>query len=168
MMKVAIVMGSDSDWQTMKAAYAQLRDFGVEATVNVMSAHRTPDSAAEFAKSARQNGYACIIAAAGMAAHLAGVMAGHTTLPVIGVPLKGGAVDGLDALLATVQMPPGVPVATVGIGAAKNAALLAVQMLAIGDDGLAQKLSGYKADMAAGVEKKNAALQRELYDVQDV
>ena len=161
-MKVAIVMGSDSDWQTMKGAYSQLREFGVESSVEVMSAHRTPERAAAFAREAQGNGYGCIIAAAGMAAHLAGAMAAQTTLPVIGVPLKGGAVDGLDALLATVQMPPGVPVATVGIGAAKNAALLAAQILAVGDPALAKKLQAYKEDMARAVEKKNAAIQKEL------
>lgn len=168
MKKVGIVMGSDSDWKTMQAAYTQLKAFGVETSVNVMSAHRTPEAAADFARGARKAGYGCIIAAAGMAAHLAGAMAAQSTLPVIGVPLKGGAVDGMDALLATVQMPPGVPVATVGLGAAKNAALLAVQILAVGDDALAEKVARYKADMAAEVEKKDAALQRELYDIRDV
>lgn len=161
-MKVAIVMGSDSDWQVMQGAYRQLKELGVETTMEVMSAHRTPARAAAFASAAREEGYGCIIAGAGMAAHLAGVMAAHTTLPVIGVPLKGGVGDGMDALLATVQMPPGVPVATVGVGGAKNAAILAAQMLALQDERLAKMLADYKTEMAEAVGKKNAAMQGEL------
>lgn len=161
-MKVAIVMGSDSDWQVMQGAYRQLKKFGVETTVEVMSAHRTPARATAFASAARGEGYGCIIAGAGMAAHLAGVMAAHTTLPVIGVPLKGGVGDGMDALLATVQMPPGVPVATVGVGGAKNAAIFAAQMLALQDERLAKMLADYKTEMAEAVGKKNAAMQGEL------
>ncbi len=162
MHKVAILMGSDSDWPVMKAARAQLDVFGIESEAHVMSAHRTPDAAAAFARGARGNGFGVIIAAAGMAAHLAGVVAAHTSLPVIGVPLKGGAMDGLDALLATVQMPPGVPVATVGINGAKNAALLAVQILAVSDAALGTAFDEFKAGMEQVVVAKDVALQDEL------
>lgn len=127
-----------------------------------MSAHRTPDQAAEFSKNARENGFGVIIAAAGKAAHLAGVLAAHTTLPVIGIPIKSSTLDGLDALLATVQMPSGVPVATVAIDGAENAALLAVQMLALSDESLAQKLDDMKTNMRAGVADADAQLQQEL------
>ena len=127
-----------------------------------MSAHRTPDQAAEFSKNARENGFGLIIAAAGKAAHLAGVLAAHTTLPVIGIPIKSSTLDGLDALLATVQMPSGVPVATVAIDGAENAALLAVQMLALSDESLAQKLDDMKTNMRAGVADADAQLQQEL------
>ena len=162
MAKVAILMGSDSDWSTMWAAHTLLAEFGVEQEMHVMSAHRTPDAVMKFASSAREQGFGVILAAAGMAAHLAGVVAAHTTLPVIGVPLKGGAMDGMDALLATVQMPPGVPVATVGLNAAKNAALLAVQILGVADSALADRLQAYKEEMARAVQEKDAALQREV------
>ena len=131
--KVAIIMGSDSDWPTVKAAAAQLKSWDIPFEVRVMSAHRTPAAAAEFAKRAAENGFGVIIAAAGMAAHLAGSIAANTVLPVVGIPVKGGAVDGLDALLATVQMPSGIPVATVAINGAKNAAVLAAQILAVSD-----------------------------------
>ena len=124
-----------------------------------MSAHRTPEAAAEFSKNAAAEGFGVIIAAAGKAAHLAGVLAAHTVLPVIGIPIKSSALDGLDALLATVQMPPGIPVATVGIDGAANAAILAVQMLALSDASLAEKLQDMKTDMADGVAKKDAAMQ---------
>ncbi|MBR2085737.1 MAG: AIR carboxylase family protein, partial [Oscillospiraceae bacterium] len=124
--------------------------------------HRTPDAAAEFSKNAAANGFGVIIAAAGMAAHLGGVLAAHTTLPVIGIPIKSAALDGMDALLATVQMPPGVPVATVGINAAANAGVLAVQMLAISDPALAKALADMKQQMADGVAKKDAALQEQV------
>ena len=127
-----------------------------------MSAHRTPALAADFADKAKENGFGVIICAAGMAAHLAGVIAGHTTLPVIGIPCKSSNLDGLDALLATVQMPSGIPVATVAIDGAKNAALLAIQMLALSDDGLAEKLEAAKAEMIEGVKAKDAALQEKL------
>ena len=127
-----------------------------------MSAHRTPDQAAEFSKNARENGFGVIIAAAGKAAHLAGVLAAHTTLPVIGIPIKSSTLDGLDALLATVQMPSGVPVATVAIDGAENAALLAVHMLALSDESLAQKLDDMKTNMRAGVADADAQLQQEL------
>ena len=127
-----------------------------------MSAHRTPAAAAAFSESARENGFGVIIAAAGKAAHLAGVLAAHTTLPVIGIPVKSSTLDGLDALLATVQMPSGIPVATVAIDGADNAAILAAQMLALSDDCLAQKLNGMKREMEEGVAKKNEALQEKV------
>ena len=139
-MKVAVLMGSPNDQPKMAPATATLTEFGIEADERVMSAHRTPAAVAEFATSARQNGYAAIICGAGMAAHLAGAVAANTTLPVVGVPLSGGALNGVDALYATVQMPRGIPVATVAIDGAMNAALLVVQMLAITDAGLARQL----------------------------
>lgn len=157
--KAAVIMGSDSDFPVVKTAVEKLKSFGVPVEVHVMSAHRTPDAAAEFSKNAAANGFGVIIAAAGKAAHLAGVLAAHTTLPVIGIPIKSTALDGLDALLATVQMPPGIPVATVGIDGAANAAILAVQMLAISDPALTEALQAMKEDMAAGVAKKDAAMQ---------
>lgn len=157
--KVAVIMGSDSDFPVVKAAVEKLKSFGVPYEVHVMSAHRTPDAAADFSKNAAANGFGVIIAAAGKAAHLGGVLAAHTILPVIGIPIKSSALDGLDALLATVQMPPGIPVATVGIDGAANAAILAVQMLALNDAELAQKLQAMKDDMAEGVAKKDAAMQ---------
>ncbi len=138
--KVAIIMGSPNDRSKMEPAAETLAGFGIEADVQVMSAHRTPAKVAEFVGSARANGYAAIIAGAGMAAHLAGAAAAHTTLPVIGVPLSGGALNGVDALYATVQMPKGIPVATVAVDGAINAALLVVQMLAISDADLEGKL----------------------------
>lgn len=157
--KVAVIMGSDSDFPVVKGAVEKLRFFGVQVEVHVMSAHRTPDAAADFSKNAAANGFGVIIAAAGKAAHLGGVLAAHTVLPVIGIPIKSSALDGLDALLATVQMPPGIPVATVGIDGAANAAILAVQMLAISDPALAEQLQKMKLEMAEGVAKKDAALQ---------
>ncbi|MBQ5545766.1 MAG: 5-(carboxyamino)imidazole ribonucleotide mutase [Clostridia bacterium] len=157
--KVAVIMGSDSDLPVVKSAIAVLRNFGVDYEVRVMSAHRTPDVAANFSKSAKENGFGVIIAAAGKAAHLGGVLAAHTILPVIGIPIKSSTLDGLDALLATVQMPSGIPVATVAIDGAANAALLAIQMLALSDEGLSQKLADYKIQMAEGVAAKDAALQ---------
>ena len=160
--KVAVIMGSDSDFPVVKAAVEKLKSFGVPYEVRVMSAHRTPDAAAQFSKNAAANGFGVIIAAAGMAAHLGGVLAAHTTLPVIGIPIKSAALDGMDALLATVQMPPGVPVATVGINAAANAGVLAVQMLALSDPALAQALEKMKQDMAEGVAKKDKALQEQV------
>ena len=125
MKKVAVIMGSDSDWPVVQGACAQLKEFGIPYEAHILSAHRTPAAAAEFARGARANGFGVLICAAGMAAHLAGAFAGNSTLPVIGIPMKGGAMDGLDALLATVQMPSGIPVATVAINGAKNAAVLA-------------------------------------------
>jgi 5-(carboxyamino)imidazole ribonucleotide mutase len=144
-MKVAVLMGSPNDQPKMAPATATLGEFGIEADERVMSAHRTPAAVAEFATTARQNGYAAVICGAGMAAHLAGAVAANTTLPVVGVPLSGGALNGVDALYATVQMPRGIPVATVAIDGAMNAALLVVQMLAITDADLAGKLDGRRA-----------------------
>jgi 5-(carboxyamino)imidazole ribonucleotide mutase len=162
MKKVAVIMGSDSDWPVVKAAVEQLKKFGIPYEAHILSAHRTPAAAAEFAKNARANGFGVLICAAGMAAHLAGAFAGNSTLPVIGIPMKGGVSDGLDALLATVQMPSGIPVATVAVNGAKNAAVLAAQILAVSDDALAAKLDADRADMAAAIAKKEAALQAEL------
>ncbi len=161
---VAIVMGSKSDWPVLEYTLKTLNDFGVEATVNVMSAHRTPHEATDFAENAAKNGYKVIIGAAGGAAHLCGVLAGHTILPVIGIPVKGWSLDGMDSLLSTVQMPSGVPVATVAIGKAGaiNAAILAVQIMAVGDATLRRKLVTYKKTMAKDVLKADAALQKEL------
>jgi 5-(carboxyamino)imidazole ribonucleotide mutase len=138
-------MGSPNDAEKMKGAAAMLSRFGVEADERVMSAHRTPDEVAAFASSAREAGYAAIICGAGMAAHLAGVVAAHTTLPVIGVPLSGGALNGVDALYATVQMPRGIPVATVAVDGSANAGILAIEILAVTDEGLAQKLTDFRA-----------------------
>ncbi len=145
-MNVAVLMGSANDKPKMAPAVDTLESFGVTATEHVMSAHRTPAVVAEFARGARGAGYGIIICGAGMAAHLAGAVAGQTTLPVIGVPLSGGAIGGIDALYATVQMPRGVPVATVAIDGAANAAILAVQVLAIHDDALAERLAAYRAE----------------------
>jgi 5-(carboxyamino)imidazole ribonucleotide mutase len=144
-MKVAVLMGSASDQGKMEPAGATLAEFGVDADVRIMSAHRTPGVVAEFARTARADGYAAIICGAGMAAHLAGAVAANTTLPVVGVPLSGGALNGVDALYATVQMPRGIPVATVAIDGAMNAALLVVQMLAIADADLARRLDERRA-----------------------
>lgn len=159
---VAVVMGSDSDMEVMKSCIEQLKYFGIDPIVRILSAHRTPQLAADFADSAAKNGIKVIIAAAGMAAHLAGALAGRTTLPVIGVPLlaKEG-VGGLDALLSTVQMPAGVPVATVAVGkpGAKNAAVLAVQILALSDEKLAKKLSNFKKDLEKKVIEKDSSLK---------
>ena len=160
--KVAVIMGSDSDWPVVKNACAQLAELNIPYEAHILSAHRTPAAAAEFAAGARQRGFGVIICAAGMAAHLAGAFAANTTLPVIGVPMKGGAMDGLDALLATVQMPGGIPVATVAINGAKNAAVLAAQILAVADQALAEKLEAARADMADQVAAKDARLQEEL------
>ena len=148
MAKVAILMGSSNDADKMAAAGETLEQFGVEADVRVMSAHRTPAKVAEFIGGARDAGYAAIICGAGMAAHLAGAAAAHTTLPVVGVPLSGGGLDGVDALYATVQMPKGIPVATVAINGSMNAALLVIQMLAITDEGLQEQLTAHRDEMA--------------------
>ena len=159
---VAVVMGSDSDMPVMQACLDMLGEFGIEPVVRIISAHRTPQLAAEFADNAAKNGVKVIIAAAGMAAHLAGSIAGRTTLPVIGVPMAAKeGVAGLDALLSTVQMPPGVPVATVAIGkvGAKNAAVLAAQILALSDETLAAKLAEFKKAQEAKVIEKDSALQ---------
>lgn len=165
MKKVAVIMGSDSDLPVVQGAIKELKAFSVPYEAHVMSAHRSPALAAEFADKAEENGFGVIICAAGMAAHLAGVIAGHTTLPVIGIPCKGAQLDGLDALLATVMMPSGIPVATVAIDGAKNAAILAVQMLALSDEGLAAQLKARKAEMLDGVKKKDAALQEKLTSI---
>ena len=162
MKKVAVLMGSDSDWPVVKGACEQLKTFGIPYEAHILSAHRTPAAAAEFARSARSNGFGVIICAAGMAAHLAGAVAGNSTLPVIGIPLKGGVLDGVDALLATVQMPSGIPVATVAVGGAKNAAVLAAQILAVSDESLAARLDAARADMADQIAAKEAKLQAEL------
>ncbi len=140
MKKVAVIMGSDSDLPVVEKAIDTLKDYGVPFEVHVYSAHRTPEEAKAFSQSAEGNGFGAIIAAAGMAAHLAGAIAANTTLPVIGIPIKSSALEGVDALLSTVQMPPGIPVATVGINGAKNAALLAIEIIAVGDSGLSAKL----------------------------
>ena len=162
MNKVAVIMGSDSDWPVVKGACEQLGSFGIPYEAHILSAHRTPDKAASFAKSARADGFGVLICAAGMAAHLAGAFAGNSTLPVIGIPMKGGAMDGLDALLATVQMPSGIPVATVAINGAKNAAFLAAQILSVSDDALAARLDDHRVKMAAQIAEKEAKLQAEL------
>ena len=162
MRKVAVIMGSDSDFPVVSAAVKRLKSLGIPTQVHVMSAHRTPHAAAEFSEKAKENGFGVIIAAAGKAAHLAGVLAAHTTLPVIGIPIKSSTLDGLDALLATVQMPSGIPVATVAIDGADNAAILAAQMLALSDETIAQKLSEMKVEMAEGVAKKDEALQEKV------
>jgi 5-(carboxyamino)imidazole ribonucleotide mutase len=155
-------MGSDSDLPVVSDALKTLKEFGVPVEARVISAHRTPDEAAEFAKNARDNGFGVIIAAAGKAAHLGGVLAAFTTLPVIGLPIKSSTMDGLDSLLSIVQMPSGVPVATVAIDGAKNAGLLAVQILAVSDAALADRLAAHKAEMRESVIKKDAKLLDEL------
>ncbi|MBR5485195.1 MAG: 5-(carboxyamino)imidazole ribonucleotide mutase [Oscillospiraceae bacterium] len=158
--KVAVIMGSDSDLPVVKDAITKLKSFGIEVEARVMSAHRTPHEACEFASNAKKNGFGVIIAAAGKAAHLGGVLAAHTTLPVIGIPIKSSTLDGLDALLATVQMPSGIPVATVAINGAENAAILAIQMLALSNADLAEKLETMKTDMAKAVNAKDEKLQQ--------
>ncbi|MCI1268481.1 MAG: 5-(carboxyamino)imidazole ribonucleotide mutase [Ruminococcus sp.] len=160
--KVAVIMGSDSDFPVVKSALTELKKYDIPFECHVMSAHRTPAEAAKFAVSAKDSGFGVIICAAGMAAHLAGVIAGNTTLPVIGIPMKSSVLDGMDALLATVMMPPGVPVATVAINGAKNAAVLAAQILALSDDSIAEKLVSEKSAMADGVIAKDEKLQQEI------
>ena len=160
--KAAVIMGSDSDWPVVEKAVKQLRELGIEVEARVMSAHRTPEQAREFSVNARANGFGVIIAAAGKAAHLAGAIAANTTLPVIGIPVKSSTLDGLDALLSTVQMPGGIPVATVAIDGAQNAALLAAEILSLADDELAAKLEQMRADMTAATLAKDAALQERL------
>ena len=158
MKKIGIVMGSDSDLPVVEKAIAVLNEYDVLFEVHVYSAHRTPEEAREFSSSARANGFGAIIAAAGMAAHLAGAIAANTTLPVIGIPVKSKNLDGMDALLSTVQMPTGIPVATVAIDGAANAAILAIQMLAIEDASLATKLDQNRAEGARKVLEKNKAI----------
>lgn len=162
MKKIAIIMGSDSDLPVLEGAIRTLDQFGVPCEVRVLSAHRTPAEAAAFARSARENGFGAIIAAAGMAAHLAGAIAAATTLPVIGIPCQGPCLDGIDALLSTVQMPSGIPVATVAVNGGVNAALLAAQILAVEDSALARKLDAKRDSDAGKVLAKDAALQAEL------
>ncbi len=162
MKKVGIVMGSDSDLPVIQKAVNILREFEIEYEVHVYSAHRTPIEAREFALSAREMGFGVIIAAAGMAAHLAGAVAANTTLPVIGIPCKGPALDGYDALLSTVQMPSGIPVATVGINNGANAALLAAEILAVEDPALAERLSAKRAADTEAVLKKDAGIAERL------
>jgi len=164
MKKVAVIMGSDSDLPVVKGAISRLKQFDVPFEVHVMSAHRTPSAAEAFAKSAEEQGFGVIIAAAGKAAHLGGVLAAYTTLPVIGLPIKSSFMDGLDSLLSIVQMPTGIPVATVGVGAADNAGILAVQMLAINDAELSDKLRAYKQKMADEVMAKDAKIQNETFE----
>ncbi|MBP5271791.1 MAG: 5-(carboxyamino)imidazole ribonucleotide mutase [Clostridia bacterium] len=155
MKKVAVIMGSDSDLPVVEKAIDTLKSFGVPTEVHVFSAHRTPVEAAEFTRAARDNGFGVIIAAAGMAAHLAGAIAANTTLPVIGIPCKGPNFDGMDALLSTVQMPSGIPVATVAVNGAKNAALLACQILAVEDKDLQEKLDNDRKSSADTVLSKD-------------
>lgn len=165
MKKVAIIMGSDSDLPVVTPAIKHLKDLQIETEVRVMSAHRTPKQAQEFAENAIENGFGVIIAAAGMAAHLGGVLAASTTLPVIGIPCSAKVLDGMDAMLATVMMPPGIPVATVGVNAAKNAALLAAEILAVGDSDLQAKLMQMRKDMAEQVIQKDIALQEKIKEI---
>ena len=162
MKKVAIIMGSDSDLPVVAPAIKQLKELGIEVEARVMSAHRTPKEAHEFSKNAIKNGFGVIIAAAGMAG---GVLAASTTLPVIGIPCSAKVLDGMDAMLATVMMPPGIPVATVGVNAAKNAALLAAEILAVGDDELMAKLVKMREDMAEQVRQKDIALQEKIKEL---
>ena len=162
MKKVGIVMGSDSDLPILRKAMDTLDSLEIPYECHIYSAHRTPEEARQFALNARKNGFGAIIAAAGMAAHLAGAIAANTTLPVIGIPCKGGMMDGLDALLATVQMPTGIPVATVAVGGGANAALLAAQILAVSDTALAARLDARRAADAAAVLEKDAAVMEKL------
>lgn len=159
--KVAIVMGSDSDFPVVKGAVSLLKKWSIEVEVKVMSAHRTPKEACSFAENARENGFGVILAAAGKAAHLAGVLAAHTTLPVIGIPIKSSTLDGLDALLSTVQMPKGIPVATVAIDGAENAAILAAQILGVFDTEMADKLAQFKEQMRQEVLEKDRKINLE-------
>lgn len=159
--KVAVIMGSDSDLPIVKNALTELDAFRIPYEVHVISAHRTPSLAAEFAANAKANGFGVILSAAGKAAHLGGVLAAHTTIPVIGIPVKSSTLDGLDALLATVQMPKGIPVATVAIDGAANAAILAAQILALSDPELDKKLEEMKASMEQGVKEKDARISAE-------
>lgn len=158
MKKVAVIMGSDSDIEVVKKATAVLTDFGVPYEAHIYSAHRTPAEAADFSKNAAANGFGVIICAAGMAAHLAGAIAANTTLPVIGIPVSSGGLGGLDALLSTVQMPTGIPVATVAVNGAANAAILSIEILSLEDEALRKKLSDYRASAAQKVIEKDKAL----------
>jgi 5-(carboxyamino)imidazole ribonucleotide mutase len=162
MKKVAVLMGSDSDLPVLEPLFKRLKDFNIPFEAHVMSAHRTPALASDFALSARKNGFGVIIAAAGKAAHLAGVIAAHTTLPVIGIPVKSSTLDGLDALLSTVQMPSGIPVATVAIDGADNAGILAAQILSLEDNSLTEKLIKMKKDMTEQVIEKDKKIQEKI------
>ena len=162
MKKVGIIMGSDSDLPIVQKAVDTLKLFGVPYEVHIFSAHRTPDAAAEFSKNAQNNGFGVLIAAAGMAAHLAGAVAAQTVLPVIGIPCKSNTLDGIDALLSTVQMPSGIPVATVAINGAVNAALLSVEILALGEPELSQKLAEKRKSDAEKVLEKNKSIEEQF------
>ena len=162
MPKAALIMGSKSDWPSLEGCVKVLRSFGIEVEVHVASAHRTPEKVAVFADNARENGFEVIIAAAGKAAHLAGVIAGHTTLPVIGIPIKSSFMDGLDSLLSTVQMPTGIPVATVAVGGGDNAAYLTAQILSVKYPELAEKLAAHRVKMADAIDADDAALNASL------
>jgi len=163
--KVLVVMGSDSDFPVMEGCFKLLKKFDVEFEARVASAHRTPDRATKLAREAKDNGFSVIIAAAGLAAHLGGVLAANTVLPVIGVPCKGGALNGVDALYATVQMPTGIPVATVAIDGGSNAAILACQILALGDEELSAKLTEYKKSLEVSVEERDVRLQAKITEI---
>ena len=163
MKKVAVIMGSDSDWPVVQGACAQLKEFGIPYEAHILSAHRTPAAAEQFASAARANGFGAVIAAAGKAAHLAGVIAAYTTLPVIGVPIQTSMMGGLDSLLSMVQMPKGIPVACVAVDGADNAAILAAQMLALSDEALVNKLTAFKAQMADEVSQKDQNMQMEEF-----
>lgn len=165
MKKVAVIMGSDSDLPVVSPAIKQLKELSIPAEVRVISAHRTPKQAQEFAENAIDNGFGVIISAAGMAAHLGGVLAASTTLPVIGIPCSAKVLDGMDAMLATVMMPPGIPVASVGVNAAKNAALFAAEILAVGDEELMQRLKAMRKDMENAVIEKDKAMQEKIKEL---
>lgn len=165
MKKVAVIMGSDSDFPVVEKALKVLKSYEIPYEARIMSAHRTPEEAASFAASAKENGFGVIICCAGMAAHLGGVIASKTTLPVIGIPVVSGGLGGLDALLSTVQMPTGIPVATVAVGGAGNAAHLAAQILALSDEALAEKVAANKEKMRQEVVKKDEALQEKLKEL---
>ena len=163
--KVAVIMGSDSDMAVAAPAVRRLNAFGIPSEVRVISAHRTPDVAMDFARNARDAGFCAIIAIAGKAAHLAGILAANTTIPVIGVPVKTDALDGMDALLSTVMMPTGVPVATVAINGADNAAILAIEMMSISDDAIAARMQDLKTGMAAKTQKNDSTLMTRLEEI---
>jgi len=165
--KILVVMGSDSDFPVMESCFKILNKFEIPYEAKICSAHRSPFQAAELASSAREKGFGVIIAAAGLAAHLPGVLAAYTILPVIGVPCKGGALQGVDALYAIVQMPTGIPVATVAIDGAANAAILAVQILALGSETLSEKLVIYKEELEASVEQRNERLAEKLASIRE-
>ncbi len=163
--KVALVMGSDSDLPALRSCIRKLKDFGIEVEGRVLSAHRTPEAAATFAKNAKSRGFSVIIGAAGKAAHLPGVLAAFTTLPVIGIPIKSSTMDGLDSLLSIVQMPKGIPVATVAIDGGENAAILAAQIIALSHPAVAEKLEAHKLSMLREVGEKDARLQEEIKNI---